>query len=127
MPSRRKLVESGRNPAQHSREVGEWCSGKNSGDVAVPGTVPAVDGKGLDPATVAAMLDEHARLRSLLNDAIAAMHVSSVDYWVGMGTDEVVVRGETAEAVMAGIDAGGTAGFAVVLEFVSAEPQVIVL
>ena len=38
-----------------------------------------------------------------------------------------VVRGEFAEVVMAGIEAGGTAGGACVLEFVGSEPQVIIL
>ena len=38
---------------------------------------------------------------------IAAMPASGEDYWVGMGIDEVVVRGESAEAVMDGIDTSG--------------------
>ena len=100
---------------------------KNFDDVAVSGTVPVVDGKALDPATVAAMLNEHARLRSLLNDAIAATPVSDDDYWIGMSVDGIAVRGESPEAVMAIIDGRGTAGETVVLEFVSAEPQLIVL
>ena len=100
---------------------------KNFDDVAVSGTVPVVDGKALDPATVAAMLNEHARLRSLLNDAIAATPVSDDDYWIGMSVDGIAVRGESPDAVMAIIDGRGTAGETVVLEFVSAEPQVIVL
>ena len=100
---------------------------ENFDDVAASGTVPAVDGKGLDPATVAAMLDEHARLRSLLNDAIAATPVSSVDYWIGMSVDGIAVCGEMPDAVVAIIDGRGMAGETVVLEFVSAEPQVIVL
>ena len=80
-----------------------------------------------DAKTVAAMLDEHARLRSLLKDAIVATPASAEDYWVGMGIDEVVVRGESAEAVMAGIEASGKADGVVVLEFVSSEPRVIIL
>ena len=96
-------------------------------DVAVPGTVPAVDGKALEPATVAAMLDEHARLGALLNDAIAATPVSDDDYWIGMSVYGIGVCGETPDAVMAIIDGRGMAGETVVLEFVSAEPQVIVL
>ena len=91
-------------------------------DIGTAGAVPAVDRATGDVATVSAMLNEHARLRSLLEVAIAAMPAFSVYYWVGIGTDEFVVRGETAEAVVAGIDAGGTSGSAVVLEFVSAEP-----
>lgn len=38
-----------------------------------------------------------------------------------------VVRGEFAEVVIAGIEAGGTAYDAVVIEFVSCEPQMMVL
>ena len=78
-------------------------------------------------ATVSAMLDEHARLGTLLRDAIAAAPMSDDDYWVGMSVDEVVVRGKSPEAVMAAIGGRGMAGGTVVLEFVSAEPQVIVL
>ena len=80
-----------------------------------------------DAATVSAMMDDHARLRLLLQDAIMATPISDEDYWVGMGTDEVVVRGESAEVVMASIEAGGTAGGAVVLEFVSCKHQAVVL
>ena len=89
--------------------------------------VPAASGDAWDAVTVSAMLNEHARLRSLLMDAIAAMPASDEDYRVGMGIDEVAVRGESAETVIAGIDASGRAGCAVVLEFVSSAPQVIVL
>ena len=93
-----------------------------------PGAVaPSSGGEVLDAATVAAMLDEHARLGALLKDAIAAAPASDDDYWVGMGVNQVVVRGESPEAVMAIIEAGEAAGGTVVLEFVSAEPQVIVL
>ena len=85
------------------------------------------DGATTGAATVSAMLDEHARLGALLRDAIAAAPAPDDDYWVGMSVDEVMVRGESPEAVMAAIDGRGMAGGTVVLEFVSAEPQVIVL
>ncbi len=88
---------------------------------------PSDGGELLDAATVAAMLDEHARLEALLKDAIAASPASDDYYWVGMGVDEVVLRGASPEAVMAAVQAGEAAGGTVVLEFVSAEPQVIVL
>ena len=78
-------------------------------------------------ATVSAMLDEHARLRSLLRNAIAETPASGKDYWVGMGLDEVVARGESPEAVMSVIEGAGMAGGTVVLEVVSSEPQVFVL
>ena len=91
------------------------------------GTLAPSDGRLLEAATVAAMLDERARLEALLKVSIAASPVSDDDYWVGMGVDEVVVRGRSPEAVMAVIEAGEAAGGTVVLEFVSAEPQVIVL
>ena len=100
---------------------------ENIGDASASGTVAAVDGTALEPAQVSAMLAEHARLWSLLQDAIAATPASDEDYWVGMGIDEVVVRGESAEAVMAGIESRKMAGDTVVIEFVSSEPQVIVL
>ena len=60
------------------------------------GTVPVADGEALESATVSAMLDEHARLRSLLEDAIAATPTSDEDYWVGIGIDEVVMHGDSA-------------------------------
>ena len=85
------------------------------------------DGATTEAATVSAMLDEHARLGALLRDAIAATPAPDDDYWVGMSVDEIVVRGKSPEAVMAAIDGRGMAGGTVVLEFVSAEPQVIVL
>ena len=53
---------------------------QNLDDVAASGKVPAIDGRALDPATVAAMLDEHARLGTLLADAIAAAPASDADY-----------------------------------------------
>ncbi len=97
------------------------------GKVAATGTVVTVDGKAQDPATVAAMLDEHAQLRTLLADSIAAAPASDDDYWIGMSVDGIAVCGESPDAVMAIIDGRGMAGETVVLEFVSAEPQVIVL
>lgn len=100
---------------------------ENLDEIMTSGTVPDVDSDTADAATVSAMLDEHARLRSLLKDAIAATPASGEDYWVGVGIDEVVVRGESPETVMAGLEAGGTDGGAVVLEFVSSEPRVIIL
>ena len=100
---------------------------KNPDDVAASGTVPAVDGKALHPATVAAMLDEYARLGTLLADAIAAAPASDDDYWIGMSVDGIAVCGESPDAVMAIIDGRGMSGEMAVLEFVSAEPQVIVL
>ena len=100
---------------------------ENPDETMASGTVPTVAVEALDAATVSAMLDEHARLRVLLIDAIEAIPASDEDYWVGIGIDEVVVRGESAETVMAGIEAGGSAGGTVVIEFVSCEPQVIIL
>ena len=97
----------------------------------LPADPPAAVGEDEDAAmtaaTVAAMLNEHARLRTLLADTIAAAPASGQDYWIGMSVDEVAVRGESPEAVMAAIDRRGVAGGTVVLEFVSAEPQVFVL
>ena len=90
-------------------------------------SVPAVSGATTDVATIAAMLDEHVRLERLLSDAIAAAPASDDDYWIGMSVDGVPVCGESPDAVMAIIDGRGMAGETVVLEFVSAEPQVIVL
>ncbi len=100
---------------------------ENLDEIMTSSTVPDVDSDTADAATVSAMLDEHARLRSLLKDAIAATPASGEGYWVGVGIDEVVVRGESPETVMAGIEAGVAAGGAVVLEFVSSEPRVIIL
>ena len=100
---------------------------KNFEDVPASGEAPAVDGRVLDPVTVAAMLDEHARLRSLLKDVIAATPELDGDYWVGMGVDEVAVRGESPETVMAAIEANGIADGTVVIELVSSEPQVFIL
>ena len=80
---------------------------KNFDDVAASGTVPVVDGQALDPATVAAMLDEHARLGTLLADAIAAAPASDVDYWIGMSVDGIAVHGESPDAVVAIIDGRG--------------------
>ena len=84
------------------------------------------DGK-VAASTVSAMLEEHARLRSALKDVISAAPAQQEDYWIAMGSDEVVVCGESLESVMASIEAAGTVGGTIVTEFVSAEPQLIVL
>ena len=84
-------------------------------------------GAAMDEASVSAMLDEHARLRSLLRSAIDAAPALDEDYWFGMGLDEVVARGASPEAVMTAIESRGMAGGTVVMEFVSSKPQVIVL
>ena len=93
----------------------------------VPKRVPSVGqaalalgGTTASAVSVSAMLDEHARLRLLLEDAISATPALDEDYWVGMGIDAVAVLGESAEMVTAGIEVGGMAGCAGVLEFVRA-------
>ena len=78
-------------------------------------------------STVPAMLEEHARLRSALKNAILAAPAQQEDYWIAMGIDEVVVCGKSLESVMASIEAAGMAGGTIVTELVSAEPQLIVL
>ena len=85
------------------------------------------EGEVITAATVSAMLDEHDRLRSLLRNAIAETPAPNKEYWAGMGLDEVAVHGESPEAVMAAIEGNGMAGGTVMMEFVSAEPQVFVL
>ncbi len=88
---------------------------------------PPTGGAVMEPAAVSAMLDEHARLRSLLRNAVAARSAPDNDYWVGIGLDEVVVDAESPEAVMTAIERRGMAGGTVVMEFVSSVPQVFVL
>ena len=97
---------------------------ENLGEIMASGTVPAVSGDASDAVTVLTTLNWHARSQSLLKDAIAAMLASEEDYWVGMGIDEVVVRVESAAMVTVGIESRGTAGRAVVVEFVRSKPSI---
>ena len=68
---------------------------ENLDEILASGTVPAVDGEALDAATVLETLDEHARLRALLKDAIAATPASADEYRVSMGIDEIAVSAES--------------------------------
>lgn len=85
------------------------------------------DGALTDVATVKAMLDEHARLLSCVKNHIAAMPAVEQDLWVGMGCDEFLVSGESLPDVMDLLEERGMADGTVVVEFLSADPTVLVL
>ena len=80
-----------------------------------------------DVAAVKAMLDEHARLLSCVKARIAAMPTVEQDLWVGMGSDEVLVSGESLPDVMDLLEERGMIDGTVVVEFLSADPTVLVL
>ena len=80
-----------------------------------------------DVATVKAMLDEHASLSSCVKDRIAAMPAAEQNLWVGMRSDEVLVSGESLTDVMDLLEERGMIDGTVVVEFLSADPTVLVL
>ena len=91
------------------------------GQVGMAGGAPAY------VAVVKAMLDEHARLSSCVKDRIAALPAVEQDLWVGMGSDEFLVSGESLPDVMDRLAERGMADGTVVVEFLSANPRVLVL
>ena len=80
-----------------------------------------------DVTVVKAMLDEHTRLSSCVKDRIASMPAVEQDLWVGMGSDEVLVSGESLPDIMDMLEQRGMADGTVVVEFLSADPTVLVL
>ena len=74
-----------------------------------------------------AMLDEHARLSSCIKARIAALPAVEQDLWVGMGSDEFLVSGETLPDIMDLLAERGVADGTVVVEFLSPNPRTLVL
>lgn len=94
---------------------------------SIEGQVGMTGGALTDAAAVKAMLDEHAKLSSCVKDRIAALPAVEQDLWVGMGSDEILVSGETLPDVMDRLEERGMADGTVVVEFLSADPTVLVL
>ena len=76
---------------------------------------------------LAARMDEHERLTARMQKEIESLPKTSDDRWVAMGRDGALEVGDSLEEVVSIVKAKGMADGTVIVEFLSAEPEVLIL
>ena len=78
-------------------------------------------------ASLVERMDEHERLATRMKSEIASLPELTGDRWVAMGLDEALEIGNSLSEVLARIEEKGLADGTVVVEFLSAEPEALIL
>ena len=78
-------------------------------------------------AALVERMDEHERLAALMQEEIESLPEIADDRWVAMGRDGVLETGNSLEEALHKIEAKGLADGTVIVEFLSAEPEVLIL
>ena len=78
-------------------------------------------------AALVERMDEHERLTALLQKEIESLPETADDRWVAMGRDGVMETGDSLEEALSKIEAKGLADGTDIVEFLSAEPEVLIL
>ena len=76
---------------------------------------------------LAVRMDEHERLTARLRNEIASLPEITADLWVAMSLDGVLETGNSLEEVLSKIEAKELADGTVIVEFLNAEPEVLIL
>ena len=78
-------------------------------------------------AALVERMDEHERLNALMQKEIESLPETTDDRWVAMGRDGVLETGNSLEEALSKVEAKGLADGTVIVEFLSAEPEVLIL
>ena len=80
-----------------------------------------------DASVISDKLGEHTALNRLLQSKVRLLPDCDVDRWVGMGMDQDLVVGDTLQDVLQQLRESGATRRTFVVEFLSAQPVVMIL
>ena len=78
-------------------------------------------------AALVERMDEHERLTARMRKEIESLPETADDRWVAMGCDGVLETGNSLEEALSKIEAKELADKTVIVEFLNAEPEVLIL
>ena len=88
---------------------------------------PVDAGSLTDAETISELIREHELLRRTFRDTIASLGEEHCEQWAGMGPDQVLVFGDSLEAVIRQLKPNGNDDRPTVVEYLTAEPPVLIL
>lgn len=80
-----------------------------------------------DAATISKQIREHELLRQKFRDAISSVGEEHYEQWAGMGPEQVLVFGESLDDVIHQLKPNGNDQRPTVVEYLTAEPPVLIL
>ena len=80
-----------------------------------------------DAATISEQIREHELLRQTFRDAISSVGEEHYEQWAGMGPEQVLVFGESLDVVINRLKPNGKDHRPTVVEYLTAEPPVLIL
>ena len=80
-----------------------------------------------DAATISEQIREHELLRQKFRDAISSVGEEHYEQWAGMGPEQVLVFGESLDDVIDQLKPNGNDQRPTVVEYLTAEPPVLIL
>ena len=80
-----------------------------------------------DAATISEQIREHELLRHKFRDAISSVGEEHYEQWAGMGPEQVLVFGESLDDVIDQLKPNGKDRRPTVVEYLTAEPPVLIL
>ena len=78
-------------------------------------------------AALVERMDEHERVAALMRREIESLPETADDRWVAMGRDGVLETGTSLEEALSKVEAKGLDDGTVIVEFLSAKPEVLIL
>ena len=78
-------------------------------------------------AEIPQVIEEFGGVAALMQKEIESLPETTDDRWVAMGRDGVLETGNSLEETLSKVEAKGLADGTVIVEFLSAEPEVLIL
>ena len=88
---------------------------------------PVDTGTLTDAATISELIREHELLRRTFRDTIASLGEEHYEQWAGMGPDQALLFGDSLDPVMGQLKPNGNDDRPTVVEYLTAEPPVLIL
>ena len=80
-----------------------------------------------DEATISEQIREHELLRQTFRNALSSVSEEHYEQWVGMGPEQVLVFGKSLDVVIDQLKPNGKDHRPTVVEYLTAEPPVLIL